>query len=56
MRLLDEDPVIREIMGRDILVMGRACKSYLDEVRANASPELQRAIDEVWQQILDESR
>ena len=56
MRLLDEDPVIREIMRRDILVMGRACKSYLDEVRANASPELQRAIDEVWQQILDESR
>ncbi len=55
-RLLDEDPVIREIMRRDILVMGRACESYLDEVRANASPELQRAIDEVWQQILDESR
>ena len=55
-RLLDEDPVIRETMRRDVLVMGRACKWYLDEVRAKASPDLQRAIDEVWQQILDEGR
>lgn len=55
-RLLDEDPVIREIMRCDILVMGRACKSYLDEVRADASPELRNAIDKIWQQILDEDR
>jgi len=55
-RLLDPDPVIREIMRRDILVMGRACQPYLDEVRAAADPELRNAIDAVWQQILDEDR
>ena len=55
-RLLDHDPVIREIMRRDILVMGSACEWYLDEVRTTASPELRRAIDKVWQQIVDEGR
>lgn len=53
-RLLDKDPVIREIMEKDILVMGRACKWYLDEQRAKASPELKREIDRVWQRIVDE--
>ncbi len=55
-RLLDKDPVVREIMRRDILVMGRACKAYLDEVRADASPELREAIDDAWQQIVAEGR
>ncbi len=55
-RLLDNDPAVREIMKRDILVMGSACKPYLDEVRADASPELRQAIDEVWRQIVDEGR
>ena len=55
-RLLDPDPVIRAICEQDILVMGQAAKAYLMEVRASASPELQQAIDRLWQQILDEKR
>ena len=55
-RLLDKDPVVREVMRRDILVMGRACRSYLTEARDQASPELKLAIDQIWQQILDEGR
>jgi hypothetical protein len=55
-RLLDPDPVLREIMRRDILVMGSACRSYLDQVRADASPELKQAIDDIWRQIVDENR
>jgi hypothetical protein len=36
--------------------MGRAAKYYLDEQRAGATPELQRAIDRIWQRILAEER
>lgn len=53
-RLLDKDPVIREIMEKDLLVMGRRIKWYLDEQRAKAGPELQKEIDRVWQRIVDE--
>ena len=53
-RLLDPDPAIREIMEKDLLVMGRRCEAYLDEQRAKASPELKKAIDRVWQRIVDE--
>jgi len=55
-RLLDPDLAVREIMRRDLLVMGRSCKWYLDEQHTKASPELQKAIDGVWQQILAEDR
>ena len=55
-RLLDPDPAIRAIMRRDILVMGSACKGYLDDQRAKASPELREAIDSVWRQIVAEGR
>ena len=55
-RLLDPDPLIREICEQDLLVMGRAAQGYLMEQRATASPELRRAIDRVWQKILDEGR
>lgn len=54
--LLDPDPAVREIMRRDLLVMGSAARVYLDEVRATASPELRRAIDDVWDQIVREGR
>lgn len=53
-RLLDADPVVREIMEKDLLVMGRRIKWYLDEQRAKASPELKKEIDRVWQRIVDE--
>jgi hypothetical protein len=53
-KLLDPDPVVRRMAEQDLLLMGRAAKPYLDEQRAIASPELQGAIDRVWQQILRE--
>jgi hypothetical protein len=53
-KLLDPDPVVRRMAEKDILVMGRAAKEYLDEQRAKARPALRRAIDRVWNRILDE--
>ena len=41
---------------QDLLVMGRAAKPYLDQVRAAARPKLQQAIDRIWQRILNEGR
>lgn len=55
-RLLDPDPVVRGMAEQDLLVMGAAAKQYLDEQRAAAPPELQRAIDRVWRRILAEGR
>lgn len=55
-KLLDPDPVVRAMAEQAILVMGRSCKFYLDEQRAKASPELQKAIDRIWQRILDQDR
>ncbi len=53
-KLLDPDMVVRQMAEKDILVMGQAAKAYLDEQRAKATPELQRAIDRIWQRILNE--
>jgi hypothetical protein len=53
-KLLDADSVVRRMAERDLLIMGRAAKPYLDEQRAKAAPELQHAIDHIWQQILEE--
>jgi hypothetical protein len=53
-KLLDRDPIIRRMAEKDILVMGRAAKQYLDAQRAKASPELKKAIDRVWKRIVDE--
>jgi hypothetical protein len=55
-KLLDADPIVRRMAEQDILVMGRVAKPYLDEQRAKAAPELQKAIDRIWQRILDEGR
>jgi hypothetical protein len=55
-KLLDPDPLIRRIVEQDLLIMGRAAKDYLGEQRANADPELKKAIDRIWQRILDEDR
>ena len=54
-KLLDKDPIVRRMAEQDLLIMGRAAKPYLDEQRAKASPELRRAIDRLWQRILDEN-
>jgi hypothetical protein len=55
-KLLDRDPLVRRMAEQDILVMGRSAKSYLDQQRAKANPKLKRAIDRIWQQIVDEGR
>ncbi len=53
-KLLDPDPVVRQMAEKDILVMGRAAKAYLDEQRAKASPNLRQAIDRIWHRIVQE--
>jgi hypothetical protein len=55
-KLLNRDPIVRRMAEQDVLVMGRAAKPYLDQVRATARPKLQQAIDRIWQRILDEGR
>jgi hypothetical protein len=55
-KLLDPDPIVRRMAERDILVMGRAAKAYLDEQRARATPALRQAIDRMWKRIVAESR
>ena len=55
-KLLDRDPIVRRMAEQDLLVMGRAAKPYLDQIRATAAPKLQQAIDRIWQRILNEGR
>ena len=55
-KLLDRDPIVRRMAEQDLLVMGRAAKPYLDQVRAKSRPKLQQAIDRIWQHILNEGR
>jgi hypothetical protein len=55
-KLLDRDPIVRRMAEQDVLVMGRAAKPYLDQVRATARPKLQHTIDRIWQRILEEGR
>jgi len=54
-KLLDRDPIVRRMAEQDLLVMGRAAKPYLDQVRATAGPMLQQAIDSIWQRIVGDS-
>jgi hypothetical protein len=53
-KLLDPDPIVRQMAEKDILVMGRHAKDYLDEQKAKATPELRKAIDRSWKRILRE--
>jgi hypothetical protein len=55
-KLLDRDPIVRRMAEQDLVIMGRAAKPYLDQVRATAGPKLQQAIDSIWQRILGEGR
>jgi hypothetical protein len=55
-KLLDRDPIVRRMAEQDLLVMGRAAKPYLDQIRVTAQPGLQLAIDRIWQRILNEGR
>jgi hypothetical protein len=53
-KLLDADPIVRKMAENDLLYLGDLVKDYLDEQRAKASPELQRAIDRIWQRIVEQ--
>jgi hypothetical protein len=55
-KLLDADPIVRRMAERDLLIMGRAARSYLDEQRAQAPAELRRAIDALWERIVVDER
>jgi hypothetical protein len=55
-KLNDADPLVRRICEQDLLIMGRLAKDYLDEQRAKADPELQKAIDQIWERILKDDR
>jgi hypothetical protein len=55
-KLLDPDPIVRGMAEQALLVMGKAAKDYLTEQRTKADPELQHAIDRIWQRILAEDR
>lgn len=55
-KLLDKDPLVRRMAEQDLLYLGRFARPYLDEQRAKATPELRRAIDRLWQRILEEDR
>ena len=50
------DPIVRRMAERDLVIMGRAAKSYLDEQRAGAGSELQLAIDQIWRLIVQDDR
>jgi hypothetical protein len=54
--LLDPNPLVREIAEQDLLVLGRAAEGYLRTQRARANPELQKVIDRIWKQIVEEGR
>lgn len=55
-KLLDKDPIVRKMAEQDLLIMGKFAKPYLDWQRQRVSPDLQKAIDSVWQKILKENR
>src|SRR5262249_39379852 len=55
-KLLDPDPIVRRMAENDLLFMGDLAKDYLDEQRAQASPELRQAIDRLWQRIQEQHR
>lgn len=52
-KLLDADPIVRKMAEQDLLYMGRAAHDYLMLQRAQVAPELQQAIDRLWERILD---
>jgi len=55
-KLLDADSIVRRMAEQDLLILGRTAQEYLAAQRAKASPELQQAIDKLWQRIVDEGR
>lgn len=55
-KLLDADPIVRKMAEQDLLYLGRAAHDYLMRQRAKTTPELQQAIDRLWQRIVETDR
>ncbi|MBN2444456.1 MAG: hypothetical protein JXJ04_24055, partial [Spirochaetales bacterium] len=53
-KLMDKDPVVRKMAEKDLLAMGFSAKEYLFKQRAASTPELQKAIDALWERIVKE--
>jgi hypothetical protein len=51
-KLLDADPIVRQMAERDLLFMGLAARDYILEQRGKAGPELRVAIDRLWERIV----
>ncbi len=49
--LLDENPVVRRMAERDLLVMGKYAFPYMRDQMAKATPELRKEIERVWKRI-----
>jgi hypothetical protein len=50
-KLLDADPIVRQIAEQDLIIMGLPAHAYLMEQRDRAAPELRQAIDRLWERI-----
>lgn len=50
-KLLDSEPIVREMAEQALLYMGLAARDYIMEQRAKATPPLREAIDRLWQRI-----
>ena len=55
-KLLDNDPIVRGMARQSLRTMGLMAREYLIDQRRKVSPELQQAIDNIWQQILQDER
>ena len=55
-KLLDSDPIVRAMAVQSLRTMGVMAREYLADQREKVSPELQQAIDNIWQQILQDER
>ncbi|MDP6545751.1 MAG: hypothetical protein QGH60_17345 [Phycisphaerae bacterium] len=55
-KLLDSDPIVRGMARQNLRTMGLMAREYLIDQRKKVSPELQQAIDNIWQQILQDER
>lgn len=53
-KLLDPDPIVRTMAETELRLMGRQAEEYLKYQRARSTPDIQAAIDRMWQQILDD--
>lgn len=49
--LLDQNPKVRKIAERDLLVMGRAALGYLEEQRTHATGDLRKEIERVIKKV-----